>query len=229
MAKKEILRSRLVALRTSPQAVEPSTVCAWIRENYPETAILWARHDPPDGETHHHFVLRFPSVEVWNPLRDWLQSPEVDPHSNSRPARSFVRASRYLLHLDNPEKHPVPRENLSFEGIDPDEVAEVMGGERAPILAAIVECADLSPVDAFEFLVTQRGFKPSECSSAIRLLYELERLKRLRSGLGSRNSSKVEDVLRPAPEFGPGAFLQRVDPLSEEWDNPAWEQPSLGL
>lgn len=199
-------------------------VVGFLQKNFDEPAILWARHDPPDGESHFHFVVRFAASVVWNPLREWLQSPEVDPQSQSRVGRSFARACRYLLHLDNPEKHPVPRSALNFVGITEDEVSETVGGERAPILADIVRTANMAPSDAFEYLVTQRGHKPSECSSAIRLLYELERLKRLRSGLRSTSSASVEDAYKPASDtFGPGAFVRVLDPREESWENPTFD------
>lgn len=170
MPKTSATQSRYVHVKTILPAGD---VVAWITKRFPQAQILWAQHD--EETVHTHFSIAFPSVTRWTELRTWLMDKNRDPHSYSASARSWVRSCRYLLHLDNPEKKPIPFENLQWRGIDDLEVSQLMGGKKSPLLSDLAACVDKKPFEAFEYLVCQRGHHASEVSSAIRCLIDLER------------------------------------------------------
>lgn len=197
------LQSKLVHVRTVLPVMD---VVHLVREHYgdePGLALAWATHDDDDddGVPHCHVMIRFPGVRRWSWLREWLNAR--DPHNYSKPADSWRRGVRYLLHLDNPEKESVPRGNFDSWGVDSDELAMLLAGRSSLILPAIKEASALSPYDAFSFLVEKRGFRPSECTSALNLLQALERFKRIRSGM-------TQSI--PVPED----YFERLDRLDDE-------------
>lgn len=141
---------------------------------WPDCSIVAAPHLVEHGATvdHVHIVVRFPSVRRWSALYKWLH--ENDGHEYCQPAKSWRRSSRYVLHLDNPEKHDVPRELLCSRNIDEDELAQLMGAQRQPILESLVAAQSLPLSERFQFLVCKRGHSPAEVSSALRCLLDLE-------------------------------------------------------
>lgn len=165
------LQSRYVNCKS---VASPSVVVAKLQALYPQAAIVWAVHDMEDP-IHTHYVVRFQSVTRWNTFREWLM--RIDPHSYSAPARSWQRSIRYLLHLDNPEKPKVPRENLHSENIDDSELSMLLGAPKSAILADIASIGNRNPFEAFEYLVCTKGHQPSEVSAAIRCLIDLERFR----------------------------------------------------
>lgn len=194
------LQSKLVHVRT---ILPVGDVVRFIRERLsdePGLALAWAIHDS-GNPVHCHVMIRFPAVRRWQWLRDWLNAS--DPHNYSKPADSWRRGVRYLLHLDNPEKEVVPRGNFDSWGIDSDELAMLLAGRSSLILPAIREASGMSPYDAFSFLVEKRGFRPSECTAALNLLQALERFKRVRSGM-TQAGSVPED------------YFERLDRLDDE-------------
>lgn len=194
------LQSKLVHVRTILPVMD---VVRFVRERLadePGLCLAWAVHDA-DFPVHCHVMIRFPGVRRWQWLRDWLNSQ--DPHNYSRPADSWRRGVRYLLHLDNPEKGVVPRGSFDSWGVDSDELAMLLAGRSSLILPAIREASGMSPYDAFSFLVEKRGFRPSECTAALNLLQALERFKRVRSGM-------TQSV--PVPE----SYFERLDRIDDE-------------
>lgn len=174
------LQSKLVSIRT---VADPLVVVHEILAKCPEAVVCWARHVEEGKVPHAHLMVRFPSVRRWGWLRDWLNVR--DAHNYSKPADSWRRGVRYLLHLDNPEKAVVPRSEFCSVGLDEDEQAQLLAGRSSNILPALREVitGGMSPYDAFAFLVERKGFRPSECTSAINLLISLNRAKHVRDSL----------------------------------------------
>lgn len=167
-------QSRFVCVKS----VLPSDLVRdFIMSKWPDCRLVYAHHAEPGKVPHTHYCISFDSVRDWSALRDWLQSPCRDPHSYSSPARSWVRSVRYLLHLDNPEKHRVDFSDLHSENYDADELSTLLGNRRAPILCDLASVRSLSPFRAYEELVVNRGHSPAEVSSAIRCLLDLERYR----------------------------------------------------
>lgn len=196
------MQSRYVNVKT---VFDPEKVVAVISEFWPDASICWASHLENGRVPHAHFAVRFNSTTRWDKLRAWLM--KVDPHSYSAPARSWSKTCRYLLHLDNPEKERIPYESLRTYNIDESEVSQLMGARKAPILADLASIGNMSPFCAFEFLVCERGHQPSEVSSAIRCLIDLEKFRKFpdvprenRSDLSNDFHIFTEDVLGPSVE-----------------------------
>lgn len=169
-------QSKLVSIRS---ILPPMMIVSRVREETEEASIAWAVHDQDVSTVHCHVMIRFPSVRRWKWLRDFMN--ENDPRNRCVPADSWRRGVRYLLHLDNPEKPPVPRSALGTFNIDDDDLAQLMAGKTSLLLPALREALSMSPYDAFSFLVERRGFKPHECTSAINLLVALQKSKSYRS------------------------------------------------
>lgn len=171
------LRSKYLAIKTSLEAIpDPRRVVDWIRQpkkdgglGQPEAAIVWANHPAESGgHPHTHFIVRFPDQTYWGPIRSKLKD-FGDDHAYSDVGRSWTRACRYLLHLDNPEKEPIPRENLQFEGIDKSEIEVIFGAPRQSLLNDIRSAhAPRSPFGFVQWLVNERGHSPGEVASMIR-------------------------------------------------------------
>lgn len=198
MSDDKATQSKIVSIRT---ILPPMAVVARIRETVDDCEIAWAVHDQDVSTVHCHVMLRFPSVRRWRWLRDWLN--ENDPHNRSVPGDSWRRGVRYLLHLDNPEKPPVPRSALGTFNIDDDDLAQLLAGKTSLLLPALREALSMSPYDAFSFLVERRGFRPHECTSALNLLAALQRAKSFRADLA---------VSFPVPETAE----ERIDRLDDE-------------
>lgn len=142
-----------------------------LKEHDHDVALVWARHDAHDGDDveHFHAVIRFSGQMDWT----WLRSQMMrdDPHSYSKPARSWQRCIRYLLHLDNPDKPPVPRENLGFAGgIGADEVEMLLGKPRGMLLTDIRNAGRRSTFELVDWLVNERGHGPGEVAQMLRCI-----------------------------------------------------------
>lgn len=96
---------------------------------WPSCIFVAATHDEPGKVKHCHCVVRFEVPTRWNLLRQWLETH--DPHNYSKPARSWRRSVRYLLHLDNPDKSRIPRAALVSDGIDEDELEQLLGSQSS--------------------------------------------------------------------------------------------------
>lgn len=171
------LRSKYLAIKTSLEAIpDPSVVVDYIHKprdefglGQPEAAVCWANHPAEcGGHPHTHYVVRFPSQVYWGAIRSKLKELG-DDHAYSDVGRSWTRSVRYLLHLDNPEKEPIPRENFKFSGLDVSEVEVLLGAPRASLLNDIRSAgAPRSPFDFVHWLVNERGHTPGEVASMIR-------------------------------------------------------------
>lgn len=161
----ERLRSRYVFGMLN---ADPADLALEIRKRVPDTSVVWAMHDHDAGNVHWHFVVRFPMVTDWQWLRD--RCMDLDRHSNSQIGRGWQRCVRYLLHLDNPDKPVIPRRNLSYLGIDDDEVAMLLGRPRASLLADIKSAAARDVFGLVDWLVNERGHTPGEVAQMLRCI-----------------------------------------------------------
>jgi hypothetical protein len=182
------MQSKYVNIKT---VFDPSKVEEQISALWPDCSICWASHLENGKVPHSHFVVRSVSTTRWDKLREWLM--RVDPHSYSAPARSWSKSVRYLLHLDNPEKERIPFESLRTVNIDDSELSTLLGSRKAPILADLASIGSRSPFAAFEYLVCERGHNPSEVSSAIRCLIDLERFRTFQKQVGLTNDEPCEN------------------------------------
>lgn len=196
MSVKRNLQSRMANLKfVSPS---PESVLSFIRREWPgdSISVLWALHPQEDTTPPHcHMVVRFPATTRWTKLACWLH--EQDGHEYAQPAQSWRRSCRYLRHLDNPEKCPIPVDAFHFDGIDPDEVATLMGSQRLPILESLILAERMPLSRRFAFLVVERGHAPSEVSSALRCMMDLERWSDSRTA----RAMHAEGSALPSPEF----------------------------
>lgn len=212
----ESTRSRYVAVKTSLEAVpDPRVLVDRILNAWPEASICWANHPAePGGHPHTHYMIRFPCQTSWGRLRGWLQDPGhgMDPHSYCAVGRSWTRSVRYLLHLDNPDKDFIPRENFQFAGeIKKEEVDILLGAPRKPLLEDIrsSKCPK-SPFGFVDWLVNERGHSPGEVASMLRcVLAASEYIARL-SELESMQKELAVDESVSA--FGVGADIPQGMP-----------------
>ena len=196
------LRSKYLAIKTSLEAIpDPQKVVDYIKRpktqgglGQPDAAICWANHPAETGgHPHTHYVVRFPSQAYWGGIRTELKNMG-DNHAYSDVGRSWSRAVRYLLHLDNPEKEPIPRENFHFEGLAKEEVEIILGAPRQSLFNDIRNPVVVrrSPFELVNWLVNERGHSPGEVCSMLRCVMaaseyvaRLQELESLRSDLPS--------------------------------------------
>lgn len=160
-----------------------AVVQAKVFELWKDAEFIGATHSKlVDGDVEHcHALIRWHgSVVSWAKFDDWLQ--KADEHAYARPGRSWRRGVRYLLHLDNAEKARVPRSALVFQGLDEDDVDEILGSPKMKILDSLVAAQRLPLQERFQFLVEERGHLPSEVSAALRCLIDLEKWAETRNG-----------------------------------------------
>lgn len=193
-------QSTMINLKT---VIPIEDVKAEVRRRWPSCIFVGATHEEPGKVRHCHCVVRFELPVRWGSfLDDWLSVR--DPHNYCRPARSWRRSVRYLLHLDNPEKSRIPLSALVSDGIDEDELSEMLGSKKMKILDSLV-IAQTKPLDErFRFLVEQRGHMPSEVSAALRCLLDLEKWSESRRGQPSAlpgfTDAYAESVARDCDE-----------------------------
>lgn len=170
------LRSKYLAIKTSLEAIpDPQVVVDYIRRpktdgglGQPDAAVVWANHPAESGgHPHTHYIVRFTSQVYWGDIRRKLEVLG-DKHAYSDVGRSWSRSCRYLLHLDNPEKEPIPRENLNFKGVDKSEIEVIMGAPRQCLLNDIRMAPISNPFGFVSWLVNERGHSPGEVASMIR-------------------------------------------------------------
>lgn len=184
------LQSRIAFCKT---ILPLSAVRAKVEKMFPQAQFIGAVH-PSEGTTpeHCHFVIRFPSVTRWDSFAQWLHS--VDNHENVQVGKSWRRCVRYCFHLDNPEKVHVDRSTMLHFGLSDSEIDMLLGSSKLPLLESLI-LADKIPLSRrFEFLVCERGHSPSEISSALRCLRELEKWDESKTARGLRSSALPDSV-----------------------------------
>ena len=172
-------RSKYLAIKTSLEAIpDPEQLVDFIRTpktqgglGQPEAAICWANHPAESGgHPHTHYIVRFPSQVYWYPVRQWCKD-HGDEHYYADVGRSWTRAVRYLLHLDNPEKDPIPRECFHYKGLDVSEIEVLLGAPRQSLLNDIrsAHCPK-APFGFVDWLCNERGHSPGEVCAMIRCI-----------------------------------------------------------
>lgn len=181
------LQSTMVNIKTvlAVEDVRRKVMSLW-----PSCIFVGATHDEPGKVKHCHCVVRFEVPTRWNLLRQWLETHDL--HNYSKPARSWRRSVRYLLHLDNPDKSRIPRAALVFDGIDEDELEQLLGSHKLKILDSLVVAQSMPLDQRFRYLVEVRGHLPSEVSAALRCLLDLEKWSESRRGQPSALPGFVE-------------------------------------
>lgn len=130
----------------------------------------YAQHVPPVPKVPHwHFVGLFEDRVYWKSVYDFAM--DHDPHSSTDTCKKPRKAVRYLLHLDSPEKHPVPPETLITGGVwGPDELESWL--ESSSVASSLVETAlflwrdGFTPLEALSRLVSF-GYEPFQISSSL--------------------------------------------------------------
>lgn len=136
------------------------------------TGARWAYalHEPtPPKVSHWHLVCLFEDRVYWKAVYDFAM--DHDTCSSTATCKKPRKAVRYLLHLDNPEKHPVPFESLVSGGCwGPDELSDWL--ETSSAATSLVTTLlglwrdGLTPLEAFSRLVSF-GFEPFQISSSL--------------------------------------------------------------
>lgn len=225
------LQSRFVNIKCNMDrtGLKPEDVVAWITHEkgeikdefgddfggWPDASVFWAVHDEAGKPLHFHMVVRFPSVVRWGRLRAWLR--RKDEHHYSQPARAFNRSVRYLLHLDNAEKEPIPRENLkTTENVDESELSMLLGAPRSCILHDIRSLPAQETFRAFDYLVNERGHSPNEVAQVLRCLGTIaDWIKKIQADEQLR--SEINSI--PDESFDPFAEKSKWDDVPD-FDDP---------
>lgn len=162
-------RSKYVFYKTQ---LDPATsVDPWLRDWGIGWAHVWAKHEHDPKNVHYHGVIRFAVPTSWQWFRDKIQEPGNDPHAYSAAGRGWQRCVRYLLHLDSPDKPPIPRCNLSYSGdISEDEIAMLLGRPRASLLSDIRNAPKKDTFGLVEWLVNEKGHSPGEVAQMLRCI-----------------------------------------------------------
>lgn len=215
------LQSRYVNIKCNISRcnVDPQAVADWIRSvppegytgdgsdygNWPGASCFWAVHDEAGKEKHFHMVVRFPYTLRWAKLRNYLK--KLDSHHYSQPARAFNRSVRYLLHLDNPEKEPIPREALCVtDNVDDSELAMMLGAPRVSILHDIRSLPACETFRAFDYLVNERGHSPNEVAQVLRCLGTIaDWIKRVQA------DEVLRQEIQSVPDSGFDPFAEKED------------------
>lgn len=171
-------RSKYVFIKTildpssAPVFPQGRSIVAEVLRREVGSCVVWAKHGQHDGDgcDHFHAVVRFADQTPWSWLRADLMN--ADPHSYSAPGRGWQRCVRYLLHLDNPDKVPIPRENLAFRGaISQDEVDMLIGRPRAALINDIRQGAPgRTTFQLVDWLCCERGHSPGEVAQMLRCI-----------------------------------------------------------
>lgn len=136
----------------------------------PGSRWAYAQHVPASPKVPHwHFVALFEDRVYWKSVFDYAMSH--DPCSSTDTCKKPRKAVRYLLHLDSPDKHPVPRESLISGGMwGPDELDDWL--EATSVASSLVDTClrlwrdGLSPLEALSRLVSF-GFEPYQISASL--------------------------------------------------------------
>lgn len=208
-------QSRMANVKVACSALAPERVVALFAELSPEAAIAWAVHDEQGKVKHAHFVVRFPATTRWTSVAQILH--DIDGHEYAAPAQSWRRSVRYLLHLDNADKGRIPRENFHAVNIPEEEVDQLLGSAKLPILQSLALAERLPLSERFSFLVCERGHQPSEVSAALRCMLDLERWSDTRT---AREMHRTESALPDASRVFSGGDLDGGDePFPENDDD----------
>lgn len=129
----------------------------------------WARH-PPEGEKpeHYHIVLKWPNAREWSAHRRLAN--RHDPHSYFAKCGSFRSQMRYLRHLDNSGKTPIPPEDCHAIGEWPpgewDALMAPDHGVRYVVDYCLSHARD-GPMAVVAALL-EMGFRPYDIQSALK-------------------------------------------------------------
>lgn len=136
----------------------------WCRDNGAQCAF--ARHppEPPKG-VHVHAVARFKAPKRYDSIFAKLR--ELDSHFYLDKGTNFRKCVRYCVHLDNPEKAPIPRDQLQTFG-------DWQEGELENILA---EHLDYSLLFKTLKAAQEQGQSPEEtCCFIVRMGYTMSQI-----------------------------------------------------
>lgn len=209
-------QSRMANVKVACSAMPPERVVALFSALSPDASIAWAVHDESGKVKHAHFVVRFPATTRWTSVAQVLH--DVDGHEYAKPAQSWRRSVRYLLHLDNPDKGRIPRESFRCVNMDETEVDQLLGNAKLPILQSLALAESLPLSERFSFLVCERGHQPSEVSAALRCMMDLERWSDTRT---ARQMHKTESALPDASRVFGGDLDGGDEPFPNEDDSPS--------
>lgn len=205
-------QSRMANVKVAVSALDPERVVAMFAALDPEAAIAWAIHDEPGKVKHAHYVVRFRATTRWTSVAQTLH--DIDGHEYASPAQSWRRSVRYLLHLDNPDKGCIPREAFRSINLPEEEVDQLLGSAKLPILQSLALAERLPLSERFAFLVCERGHQPSEVSAALRCMMDLERWSDTRT---CRQIHRTESAMPDVDRVMRGGDLDGGDdPFPEE-------------
>lgn len=204
-------QSRMANVKVANSALPPERVVALFASLDPESCICWATHDEPGKVLHTHYVVRFRATTRWTSVAQTLH--DIDGHEYAAPAQSWRRSVRYLLHLDNPDKGRIPREAFHAVNLPEVEVDQLLGVSRLPILQSLALAEQKPLSERFAFLVLERGHQPSEVSSALRCMMDLEHWSDTRT---ARQLHRTESALPDAARVLPGGDLDPSDPWPDD-------------
>lgn len=212
-------QSRYVNLKCnmSRTGLKPDELAAWILSpatdeqgnetglGQPSASVLYAIHDEPNKELHFHMVVRFTAPTRWDRLFKHVRA--IDEHAYCEPARAYTRSVRYLLHLDNVEKEPIPRSCLKTYNVEESELAMLLGAPKSCILHDIKELGKRGTFAAFDWLVNDRGHSPNEVTQVLRCLGTIsEWVKRIKED---------DTILDSADELGLDSEFVEPSPFEE--------------
>lgn len=190
------------------------TVDPWLRDWGIGWSHVWAKHEHDPNNVHYHGVIRFASTVSWQWLRNKLQEPQNDPHAYSAVGRGWQRCVRYLLHLDSPDKPPIPRANLSYSGdITEDEIAMLLGRPRASLLSDIRNAPHKDTFALVDWLVNEKGHTPGEVAQMLRCITAVNQFLGPLSLLA--RPGDIPSAFGPA-SLGPDSGLPETDLVDDD-------------
>lgn len=148
-------RTRVWALVIYPDSA-PSNWLEQIDELHTE-ALLSPLHDKdvnPDGEpkkAHYHLLLMFNGVKSYEQVDEIAKALGTQHPVKVQSAKGYAR---YLIHLDNPEKHQYDRKDIkAFAGVDVAEYLKPSASARYELIAEMMEHVRLYSITEFAELM----------------------------------------------------------------------------
>lgn len=136
----------------------------WCRENGAQCAYAKHPPEPPKGP-HLHAVARFKAPKRYDSIFEKCRS--LDTHFYLDKGTNFRKCVRYCVHLDNPEKAPIPRDQLQTFG-------DWQEGELENLLA---EHLDFSLLFRTLKAAQDQGQSPEEtCCFIVRMGYTMSQI-----------------------------------------------------
>lgn len=135
-----------------------------------------------DKKPHYHLVLKFGTLKSFDQVKQITDKIHAPIPKRIMNMRSMVR---YLCHLDNPDKHQYPLEQIkSYGGFDVDDILKATATERFQIIKDMIQYCEDHDVNEIRTLILHAIHEDKEewhrclCDSSERIMSAYLRSKR---------------------------------------------------